>query len=100
MRWSDMRFFRTEPVTPPPTAPVEPAASKPPIIEGWSEADLVSVYNAAPVRQVKKGEPFLTDVSECTSFFVLIDGAVHVVVKLNGQPAHSGSFKRGDCMAP
>ena len=96
-----MRFFRTDPrVTVKPSAPPVKTEPKPPIIEGWTETELVSVYHAAPVRHVKKGEPILTDAAQSTSFYVLIDGAIQVVVKLNGQPGRPGIFKRGDCVAP
>jgi HD-like signal output (HDOD) protein len=95
-----MRFFRTE-APPPVKRPVmQPAAEKPPIIEGWSETELVTVYHAAPVKHLKKGEPIFTDVPHHDSFFVLIDGTIQVVVKLNGQPGRPGFFKRGDCVAP
>jgi HD-like signal output (HDOD) protein len=95
-----MRFFRTEtpaPVKRPTTQPVE---EKPPIIEGWSETELVTVYHAAPVKHLRKGESIFTDVPHHDSFFVLIDGTIQVVVKLNGQPGRPGFFKRGDCVAP
>src|SRR5262245_50492047 len=97
-----MRFFRTEPrvLSRLPVTPEPPKADKPPIIEGWSETELVSVYNAAPVKLLKKGEPLFTDVPKNDSFYVLVDGLIHVVVKLNGQPGRPGFFKRGDCVAP
>jgi HD-like signal output (HDOD) protein len=97
-----MRFFRTEPrvLSRPPVTPEPPKVAKPPIIEGWSETELVSVYNAAPVKLLKKGEPLFTDVPKNDSFYVLVDGSIHVVVKLNGQPGRPGFFKRGDCVAP
>jgi HD-like signal output (HDOD) protein len=81
-------------------APQSPATAKPPIIEGWSETELVAVYNAAPVKHVKKGEQLFTDVPKNDSFYVLVDGSIQVVVKLNGQPGRPGFFKRGDCVAP
>src|SRR6516162_9593467 len=59
--------------------------SKPPVVEGWSESELVGVYNAAPLRNVSRGESILTDVEETDSFFVLLDGAIEVVVMLHGQ---------------
>jgi HD-like signal output (HDOD) protein len=74
--------------------------AKPPIIEGWSENELVSVYHAAPVKHYKKGEPVFTDIPQSDSFFVLVDGALQVTVKLNGQPGRPGIFRRGDCIAP
>ena len=100
-----MRFFRTSPpvtVEPPAKPPATPpqAASKPPIIEGWSENELVSVYHAAPVKSFKRGEPVFNDLVSSDSFFVLIDGAIQITVKLNGQPGRPGIFKRGDCVAP
>src|SRR5262245_14245470 len=95
-----MRFFRTEAPTPVKRPIMQPVAEKPPIIEGWSETELVTVYHAAPVKHLKKGEPIFTDVPNHDSFFVLIDGTIQVVVKLNGQPGRPGFFKRGDCVAP
>jgi HD-like signal output (HDOD) protein len=97
-----MRFFRTEPRASvrPPVAAQTPAAAKPPIIEGWSETELVAVYNAAPVKHVKKGEQLFAEVPKNDSFYVLVDGVLQVVVKLNGQPGRPGFFKRGDCVAP
>src|ERR1051326_3435183 len=100
-----MRFFRSDPpVQPrravqPPAAPAS-AAAKPPIIEGWTENELVSVYNAAPVKHFKKGEALFTDVSHSESFFVVVDGSIQVTVKLNGQQGRPGTFKRGDWVAP
>jgi HD-like signal output (HDOD) protein len=96
-----MRFFRTEP--PPavrPPAPQVPAVTKPPIIEGWSENELVSVYQAAPVKHSKRGESVFSDVDHCDSFFVLVDGTVQVTVKLNGQPGRPAVFNRGECISP
>jgi HD-like signal output (HDOD) protein len=99
-----MRFFRSQPRVavrqPVKPAATSPAAIKPPIIEGWSETELVSVYSAAPVKHVKKGEVLFSDVPHSDSFFVLVDGSIQVVVKLNGQPGRPGFFKRGDCVAP
>jgi HD-like signal output (HDOD) protein len=74
--------------------------SKPPVVEGWSETELVGVYNAAPLRSVSRGESILTDVEETDSFFVLLDGAIEVVVKLHGQAGRPGVFQRGDVVAP
>jgi len=91
-----MRFFRSEPPTPVKT--VTPTA-KPPIIEGWSENELVSVYHAAPVKHYRKGEAVFSDITHSDSFFVLVDGAINVTVKLHGQPGRPGIFKRGDCIA-
>jgi HD-like signal output (HDOD) protein len=96
-----MRFFRTEP--PPrvrrPADPV-PENTKPHIIEGWTENELVSVYQAASVKHLRRGESIFTDVNSSDSFFVLVDGAIQVTVKLNGQPGRPGIFLRGDCVSP
>jgi hypothetical protein len=61
-----MRFFRTDPraAIPLPVAPESSGSVKPPIIEGWPESELESLYNAAPVRNVRKGEPLFSDVAE------------------------------------
>src|SRR5262249_38013300 len=68
--------------------------SKPPVVEGWSESELVGVYNAAPIRYVSRGESILTDADETDSIFVLLDGTIEVVVKLHGQPGRPGIFQR------
>src|SRR5215467_15481458 len=73
--------------------------SRPPVVEGWSESELVGVYNAAPLRYVSRGESILTDVEETDSFFVLLDGAISVVVKLHGQAGRPGIFQRGHVVA-
>jgi HD-like signal output (HDOD) protein len=59
----------------------------------------VSVYHAAPVKHYHKGEAVFTDITHSDSFFVLVDGAISVTVKLHGQPGRPGIFKRGDCIA-
>jgi HD-like signal output (HDOD) protein len=100
-----MRFFRTlppvnveHPATPPATPPQ--AMSRPPLTEGWSENELISVYHAAPVKLFKRGELIFNDLVNTDSFFVLIDGEIQVTVKLNGQHGRPGFFKKGDCVAP
>src|SRR5437764_5731804 len=100
-----MRFFKTERPAParvivPPPRPAVPAAPKPSIIEGWSENELVAVYNAAPVKHLKKGEIILADVPQNDSFYALVEGALQITVKLNGQAGRPGVFKKGDCVAP
>ncbi len=107
-----MGFFRSlasRPVVKPTVAaPIKPAAptpkpqavSRPPVVEGWSENELALVYNAAPVRQVKRGEPLFADAPQTDSFFTLVEGAVEVIVKWNGHPGRPGIFCRGDCIAP
>src|SRR5216684_3807095 len=95
-----MRFFRTQtaPVTVP--SPVPAPVRKPPVIEGWSESELVTVYNAAPVRHLKRGEPVFAEAGHTDSFFVLLDGSIQVVVKWDGHPGRPGILRRGDCVAP
>lgn len=83
-----------------PKPSVTTSPSRPPVVDGWSEGELVAVYNAAPVRNLKKGEPIFTDVPETESFFVLLDGAIQVTVNLNGQSGRPGIFQRGDVVAP
>jgi HD-like signal output (HDOD) protein len=73
---------------------------KPPVVEGWSESELVTVYNAAPVRHLKKGEPVFAQAGHTDSFFVLLDGSIHIVVNWDGHPGRPGIFRRGDCVAP
>jgi putative nucleotidyltransferase with HDIG domain len=77
-----------------------PVVARPPVVEGWSESELVNVYGAAPVKHLKKGEPVLEDATHTDSFFVLLDGVLQVSVKLDGRPGRPGNFRRGDCMAP
>jgi len=92
-----MKLFRTEANTVvQKTAP----APKVPVVEGWSEQELVSVYNAASVRHLKKDEPVFGETAASESFFVLLDGAVQVSVKWDGRPGRPGVFRRGDCIAP
>src|SRR5579872_7332990 len=92
-----MRFFRrSRKLSKAPT----PIAPKPPVLEGWSESDVVTVYNAAPVRHLKKGDPLFIDKEYTESFFVLLDGAFQVVVKWDGHNGRPGIIHRGDCMPP
>src|SRR5688572_3467546 len=105
-------FTKTEPApvvrkttTPAPAAKSSaksPAAAvaKPPVVDGWSESELVNVYGAAPVKHLKKGERILVDVTHCDSFFVLLDGALQVSVKCDSTPGRPGTFRRGECVAP
>jgi len=99
-----VRLFRSEPPaeTPPPTVvdDIKTPAAKPPIIEDWSEKELVAVYNAAPVKHLKRGDAVFADIPKSDSFFVLVEGVIHVIVKLNGHPGRPGAFKRGDCISP
>jgi putative nucleotidyltransferase with HDIG domain len=76
------------------------AAAKPPVVEGWSEGELVAVYNAAPVKNLKKGESIFNQVEYSDSFFVLLDGAIEVVVKWDGHSGRPGIFQRSDVVAP
>src|SRR5262249_25356823 len=62
----------------------ERAVQKRPVIEGWSDNDVVSVYTAAPVRHLRKGEALFTDMEYTDSFFILLDGSFQVVVKWDG----------------
>jgi HD-like signal output (HDOD) protein len=95
-----MRLFKTQP----PPVKAQPAASapakKPPVVEGWSESELVTVYNSAPVRHLKKGEPVFAEGPNTESFFVLLDGAIQVLVKWDGHAGRPGIFRRGDTVAP
>src|SRR5262245_25122201 len=98
-----MRFFRTEP--PPVRPPVIPhrpiaATAKPSVLDGWSESEMVSVCNAAPVKQLKKGAPVFAETLQTDSFFILLNGAIQLTVNLNGQPGWPGMFQKGDCVAP
>src|SRR5262245_18520500 len=99
-----MRFFRTEPPAPnrPLVVPDRPAAEapKPPIIEGWSEDELASVYDAAPARHLKKGDKLFLDVPRTDSFVVVFVGAIEITLKLNEQPGRSEVFQKGACVAP
>ena len=104
-----MRLFKTlaAPLAVKPVAPVlkpvavsKPAPAKPPVVEGWSESELVTVYNSAPVRHLKKGEPVFAEASHTDSFFVLLEGGIQVVVKWDGHAGRPGLFRRGDTVAP
>lgn len=73
---------------------------RPPVLEGWSESEVVSVYNAAPVRHLRKGDPVFTDLEFTDSFFVLLEGSIQVVVKWDDHQGRPGIIRRGDCVAP
>jgi HD-like signal output (HDOD) protein len=95
-----MRFFKANTaqiaVQPPVSAPLR----KPPVVEGWSENELVTVYNAAPVRHLNKDEVLFAEVTHTDAFLVLLEGAIQIVVKSDGHPGRPGVFRRGDCVAP
>ena len=95
-----MRLFKTQtaPVTAQQAAPAP--VKKPPVVEGWSESELVTVYNSAPVRHLKKGEPVFAEAPSTEAFFVLLDGGIQVVVKSDGHAGRPGIFRRGDTVAP
>jgi len=90
-----MRLFKSQPapVTAQPAAPAP--VKKPPVVEGWSESELVTVYNSAPVRHLKKGEPVFAEGPSTESFFVLLDGGIQIVVKSDGHAGRPGLFRRG-----
>src|SRR5262245_21826286 len=92
-----MKFLRkgSVPVAEPPVA-----VQKPPALEGWSEAELASVYNAAPLKQLKSGESLLVDAEYTESFFVMLEGSVQVVVKWDRHMGRPGIVRRADCVAP
>jgi HD-like signal output (HDOD) protein len=92
-----MKLFRTEPTT---VAQKPLTVPKTPVIEGWSEQELVSVYNAAPVRHLKKNDRIFAETASSESYFVLLDGAIQVSVKWDGRAGRPGVFRRGDCIAP
>ena len=70
-----MRFFKPDP----PKEPVAPpAVPKPPVVDGWTERELASVYSVAPVRHLKAREPLFADMKGTESFFVLIDGSIEI----------------------
>jgi len=91
-----MKLFRTETNTVQKVVPTQ----KVPVIEGWSEQELVAVYNAAAVRHLKKDDPVFPETEASDSFFVLMDGAVQVSVKWDGRPGRRAVFRRGHCTAP
>ena len=85
-----MGFFKSLaslPAVKPPAPTLKPqAVSRPTVIEGWSESELVAVYNAAPVRHLRRGEPLFAEAPQTDSFFVLLEGGIEVIVKWNGYP--------------
>ena len=95
-----MRLFKTQIVPGTVQSQVQEPVRRPPVIEGWSESELVNVYNSAPVRHLKKGEPVFAEAPFTESFFVLLDGSIEVVVQWDGHPGRPGIFRRGDCVAP
>src|SRR5689334_14981435 len=97
-----MKFFKTQAARTqaPASAPAAAVLRKPPVVEGWSENELVTVYNAAPVRHLNKNETVFADLTHSDSFLVLLEGGIEVVVKSDGHPGRPGVFRRGDCVAP
>jgi len=93
-----MKLFKSNATQEPVVQATTPV--KPPVLEGWSEKELVAVYNAAPVRHLKKGESLLADLEFTESFFVLLDGSLQVVVKWDNHLGRPGVIRRGDCIAP
>jgi HD-like signal output (HDOD) protein len=93
-----MRLFKT--ATTRNTEPPAATLSKPPVVEGWSERELASVYNAAPVRRFNKKDKLFSDVEQNDSFFVILEGELQVVVKWDGYAGRPGILRRGDCIAP
>lgn len=93
---TDMKFFSKS--SPAPSRPA--VVQKPPVLEGWSENDLVSVYNAAPVRHLRKGDRLFTDLESTDCFVVVLDGSLQVVVKWDLHMGRPGILGRGDCIAP
>ena len=71
-----MRLFRSaaaNDVPPPSVAP-----PRPPVVEGWSERELASVYSAAPVRHLKKQDALFLDAEVSASFFVILEGSLQL----------------------
>src|ERR1051325_1165932 len=98
-----MKFFRSRAAEAVPAQPQQTQTVSIPknhVLDGWSESDLVAVYNAAPVRHLKPGSPVFTDLESNDSFFVLLEGAIQVVVKCDGHLGRPGIVRRGDCVAP
>jgi len=92
-----MRFFKPDKAKEPVAVPAPP---KPPVVDGWTERELASVYSVAPVRHLKPREPLFTDLKGTESFFVIIDGSIQIVVKWDDHAGRPGVFRRGDCVAP
>jgi len=78
----------------------EPAVAKAPVLEGWTEREIVSVYNAAPVRNLRRGDGLFVDLHSTDSFFVILEGFLEVVVKWDEHKGRPGTFYKGDCIAP
>jgi HD-like signal output (HDOD) protein len=94
-----MRFLKLRPApvaAPTPSVSVRPSRQ----LEGWTEAELVFVYNAAPLRNFKQGDSLLADVMQTDSFFLVLDGSIEVIVKCDLHSGRPGIIRRGDCVAP
>jgi HD-like signal output (HDOD) protein len=82
----------------------EPVAKTPsaktPSIEGWSEADMVAVYNAASVRNLKPGESLIQDASGSDSFLIVVNGSMQIEVKSADQAGPLECYVKGDSIAP
>src|SRR4029079_11623009 len=95
-----MNFLKSRTSTATPEPAAAPVATKVPVLEGWSESELVDVYNAAPVRHLRKGETVFADAPSTNSFFVLLEGSIQIVVKWDNHKGRPGIIWRGDCVAP
>src|SRR5678816_4161830 len=69
-------------------------------IEGWSEADMVAVYNAASVRNLKPGESLIQDASGSDSFLIVLNGSMQIEVKSADQAGPLECYVKGDSIAP
>jgi putative nucleotidyltransferase with HDIG domain len=96
-----MRFLkrRAEAVS----EPVQPngnSGRKPPLLEGWTEAEIVSVYNAARVKHFESGDLVLQDAESTDSFLLVLDGSIQLVVNWNVHRGNPGVVRRGECLEP
>jgi HD-like signal output (HDOD) protein len=97
-----MRFFKPDP--PPPVRQQTPerlsipSVQLPPNIDGLPETELEAVYQAGSVKNLKKGALLFPEGPQSDPFFFILDGAIEVTAKLNGQAGQPTKFQRGDCI--
>jgi len=78
----------------------DPPVKTSPTIDGWSEADMVAVYNVASVRNFKPDEFLIQEATGSDSFLVVLNGSMLIEVKSADQTGAPENYVKGDTVAP
>ena len=84
----------------PPIPDVMKVAKIGTICEGIAERDMVALYNAAPIKQIKPGDHILGGIERSDLHYLILDGKVEV---LSGAETPKGTpvdFSAGQCIGP